>query len=446
MLNSRNRVALLALSAMFFTCAGIYIAQHRYFISMTLMLTGIIFLVLADRISAAVNEAIRVFFDSLRNDDTTIKFPENFRNKRLSRLFESMNDLNAYFREIRVKNELNEAYYRTLIHNASAGLLVLGENNKLELINKTACNYAGISHESTNADLLKIKYPAFYEAVCSLKPGQNVTYKNIVDGNLQLLSFRATMIKRNDEQLKLVSIQDIRTELESRELESYRKLLNVMTHEIMNQLSPLTAVAKELHDMVEKTDRKDEVSEGESLKKITINGLKLINEQSAGLVNFMSNYRKLSKIPAPEFSSFDAEEWIHQLRIAFTGKMNENNIEFKVSADKSLKEIIGDRKLLNQVMVNLINNAIDAVMEKEGERCINIVMIKNSENRAAIRVINNGPVIPYELLEKIFVPFFTMKKNGSGIGLSISQEIMKMHNGSINAISNTFETCFLVEF
>lgn len=447
MLSSRNRFIFMTLSALSFTAAGLSIGRHGYLPAVILLLTGITFLLLADKISSGVNEAITIFFDSLRNDDTTIRFPENLKNKKLSKLFASMNNLNAYFQEIRVKNEFNEAYYRTLIHNASAGLLVLGDNNRIELINKTACNYAGISHESTNSDLMKIRHPAFYEAVCSLRAGQNVTYKNLVDGNLQLLSFRATTIQRKDELLKLVSIQDIRSELESRELESYRKLLNVMTHEIMNQLSPLTSVARELHDMlIQRDDAINDDPGNESLKKTAVSGLKLINEQSTGLVNFMNNYRKLSKIPAPEFSTFDTDEWTGQLRIAFSGRMNENNVSFNVSADKSLREIIGDRKLLNQVMVNLINNALDAVVEKEGERRIDIFMMKNQENRVAIRVINNGPVIPRELLEKIFVPFFTMKKNGSGIGLSISQEIMKLHNGSITAVSNKDETCFLLEF
>lgn len=444
MLSSGNRILFLVVSILSFTGAGIYMGRHNWLIAIILLLAGVVFLALAERISASVSEAVTIFFDSLRNDDTTIRFPEEVKNKKLSGLYERMNNLNAYFQEIKMKNEFNEAYYRTLIHNASAGLLVLGGNNRIELINKTACNYAGISHESTNSDLLKIRHPAFYEAVCSLKAGQNVTYKNLIDGNLQLLSFRATIIRRKDELLKLVSIQDIRSELESRELESYRKLLNVMTHEIMNQLSPLTAVAKELHDMV--AVEQDADRDGESVRRTTISGLKLINEQSTGLVNFMNNYRKLSKIPAPEFSTFEAEEWIGQLKIAFSGKMNENNVDFRLSADKSLREIIGDRKLLNQVMVNLINNALDAVLEIKNERRIEIQMTKNQENRILIRILNNGPVIPHELLDKIFVPFFTMKKNGSGIGLSISQEIMKMHNGSITAVSGKEETCFLVEF
>jgi signal transduction histidine kinase len=295
---------------------------------------------------------------------------------------------------------------------------------------------------------LRIKHPAFYEAVCDLKPGENVTYRNLISNNLQMLFFRATMIRRKEEELKLVSIQDIRHELEFRELDSYRKLISVLTHEIMNLLSPLTSVSKELYSMFRYNDLPKELSQiDETTIKAAVNGLQLINEQSNGLLNFVNNYRKISRIPQPDFITFKADEWVEQLKIAFSGKMQENNIEFQITAEKSLKEIIADKKLLNQVMINLINNSIDAVMEKEQERQIIIHMLKNLQNNTIISVINNGPLIQPELLEKIFVPFFTTKKNGSGIGLSISQEIMKLHNGSVIAVSSKeSQTCFIVEF
>ena len=185
----------------------------------------------------------------------------------------------------------------------------------------------------------------------------------------------------------------------------------------------------------------------ETTIKAVVNGLQLINEQSNGLLNFVNNYRKISRIPQPEFITFKVDEWVEQLKIAFSGRMKENNIDFQITTEKSLKEIIADKKLLNQVMINLINNSIDAVTEKEQERQIIIHMMKNLQNNTIVSVINNGPLIPPELLEKIFVPFFTTKKNGSGIGLSISQEIMKLHNGSVIAVSSKeSQTCFIVEF
>ncbi len=448
LLTVRVKVILLLLTAVSFIWAGIMFDRKNIYAAAILLIAGFIIILVLNRIYNVISESVTVFFDSLRNDDTTLRFPGSIKNRRLLRLFESMNKLNDHFQEIRLRNEYNESYYKTLIQHASAGLLVMGGNNQIELINKTACIYAGISPESTNPDLLRIRHPAFYEAVCSLKPGEKVTYKNLVSNNLQLLFFRATMIRRKDEELKLVSIQDIRNELQSKELESYRKLISVLTHEIMNLLAPLTSVSKELFTMFTDSNiTNDSKQVDESLIKTAVNGLQLINEQSDGLVSFMNNYRKISKLPPPDFACFSVSDWVDQLKIAFSGKMKENRILFKIEADKSIKEIIADKKLLNQVMVNLINNSFDAVMDLDGEKRIEIHIMKNQENRVLIKVMNNGPVIPHELLEKIFVPFFTTKKNGSGIGLSISQEIMKMHNGSVIVVSSEdIPTCFIVEF
>jgi two-component system nitrogen regulation sensor histidine kinase NtrY len=448
LLNIRVRVILLLLTSVSFLGAGILYEKHMLSASIILLITGLVCVLLVNRIYNATNEAIMFLFDSLRNDDTTIRFQEKIKNKGLRRVYESMNRLNDYFQEIKLRNEFNESYYRSLIQNSSAGLIVLDSNNRIELINKTACTYAGISPDTTNPDLLRIRHPAFYEAVSNLRPGESVTYKSLVSNNLQLLFFRASMIRRKDEELKLISIQDIRYELESKELESYRKLISVLTHEIMNILSPLTSVARELHTLFTFDEKqKNNPRVDESFIKTAVSGLHIINEQSTSLVNFMNNYRKISRLPQPEFSPFSVNEWIEQLKIVFTGKMKESNIDFIISAEKSLNEIIADKKLLNQVMINLINNSLDAVMEVEGKRKIEINMLKNSLNRIIIKIINNGPVIPGELLEKIFVPFFTTKKGGSGVGLSISQEIMKMHNGSIVAISSEeSQTCFILEF
>jgi signal transduction histidine kinase len=358
-----------------------------------------------------------------------------------------MNRLNSHIQSIKLQNEYNEKYYRTLIRHSATGLLVLNSDNQIELINKVACQYAGISPESTNSNLLKIKNHLFYEAICNLQPGEDITYKHVLGNDFQLLSFRATLLRKNDLAVKLISVQDIRYELESKELESYRKLISVLTHEIMNLISPLTSVSKALYAMYHTNQQPISLDDmDEIILKTTLNGLQLIDEQSNGLLNFIDNYRKISRIPQPDIQPFDVEEWIEQLRIVFTAKMKEQHIVFEIGYDRLLKNILADKKLLNQVIINLVNNAIDAVMGIEGERRINIDVFTIPQNRVRVKVTNNGPLIPPELQEKIFVPFFTTKKNGSGIGLSISQEIMKLHKGSLMMVSKEEgNTVFMME-
>jgi signal transduction histidine kinase len=299
-----------------------------------------------------------------------------------------------------------------------------------------ACMYAGISPETTRYKILEGKNPEFYQALCSMIPGENVTYKNARNNSFQLLFFRATLIRKNDQLLKLISIQDIRQELESKEVESYRKLISVLTHEIMNLLSPVTSVSKALFAQYHRENQPIRLSDmDDNTILTTIRGLHVIEEQSSGMMNFIHNYRKISKIPSPVIETFSVAEWMEQLKIVFTADLESEQIDFDIRADKAVRQITADKKLINQVLINVMKNAMDAVKEKEGDKKIEIHILPHEHNRVLIKISNNGPYIPPELQDKIFVPFFTTKKNGSGIGLSISQEIMKLHKGSLSVLS-----------
>jgi two-component system, NtrC family, nitrogen regulation sensor histidine kinase NtrY len=444
----RARIALLVLSIISFVFAGFFLSGEKYFLTVLSFITGLVLVVVLQKIYNLINEATSGFFEALLNEDTSMHFPVRSGKILYSGLFDKMNKLNEHFHMIKMKNEFNETYYKSLIEHASAGLIVINEQNKIELINRAACNYAGISPDSTNHNLLKIKHPEFFEAICTLKPGENLTYRNILSNDKQILSFRATFIKKENTVLKLVSVQNIRSELDARELESYRKLISVMTHEIMNLLTPLTTVAKELFSLYNREDSRSELAKiDKEIVKTTRNGLLLIDEQGTGIINFVNSYRKISRLPQPEFTIFSSIEWAEQLKIAFSAKMAEYNINFSVESDKTLNEIYADKKLLNQVMINIINNAVDAVAELKENRQIEIIMIKSVFNRKVIKITNNGPLIMPELQERIFIPFYTTKKGGSGIGLSISQEIMKLHNGSISVVSaENKQTSFIIEF
>lgn len=444
---STTRNILIVLLAITGILEGILISNSQWFAMTGVLIVSIAIAGLLIRIYNNTNKSIATFFDSLGNDDTTLHFSKVKGNSSLKRLYESMDRLNRHFQDIRLKNEYNESFYRTLIEFASTGLIVLDENNAVVLINKVACNYAGISPESTNKALLKIKHPGFYDAICKLRSGETVTYRHLVLNELQMLSFRAANIRRDEKDLKLISVHDIRSELENRELESYRKLMSVMTHEIMNLLSPITSVSKELYGQLDKFSVKEtEEKSGESDNVNIQTGLRLINEHSNSLINFVNSYRKISKIPQPQFDAFDVEDWVGQLSIVYSGLMKEDGIEFRISREKNVHQIIADRNLLNQVIINLINNAHDAVSENRNGREISIRISKKPDDRVQISVSNNGPAIPADLIDKIFVPFFTTKKNGSGIGLSISQEIMKLHRGSIIVASTgSGMTSFIIE-
>jgi signal transduction histidine kinase len=215
----------------------------------------------------------------------------------------------------------------------------------------------------------------------------------------------------------------------------------------MNLLTPLTTVARELSTMSEgfEWDSDHVLIDSETIRTFKT-GLRLVDEHGEGLMNFVRNYRKISKVPQPQFESFDSSGWMEQLKIAFAGKMAEDNITFTATSDKAVNMITADKKLLNQVLINIINNSIDAVLQRDDNRRIDVRMTRSTGNRVQIKICNNGPAIPAEIQDKIFVPFFTTKTNGSGIGLSISLEIVRLHHGSISFVSVEGDhTCFTIE-
>jgi len=296
-------------------------------------------------------------------------------------------------------------------------------------------------------NLLKIKNKEFYDVLTHIETGESVTFRNNLSGSVQLLLFRATAIKSGEKTVKLISVQDIRQELDEKELESYQKLISILTHEIMNSIAPMTSVSKTLVNFYIKggIPVKAEAID-DSVISTTVQGLKLIEEQGNGLINFVNSYRRLIKIPQPVFQAFDIDDWLEQLTILFAERLRADQIELDIVVEKALNEIYADKNLINQVVVNLINNAIDALQQIEDQRKIAIELIANRENRVLIKISNNGPAIPEEILEKIFIPFFTTKENGSGIGLSLSRQIMRSLKGTISVVSNEQEgTVFTLE-
>jgi len=442
-----SQIVLLLLVILVNVAAGFCIGNEMVAFAVLLLVVGLLCAVQLIFKFRQTNRSIAFFFDSIRNEDTTVNFPVNIEDQSLKALNNSMNQLNKHIQEIKLQNEYKEKYYRVLIQQASIGLVVLNEQNEIELINEVICRYAGISPASTNMNLLKIKNQEFYDVLTRIEAGDSVTFRNILSGSVQLLLFRATAIKSGDNTVKLITVQDIRQELDEKELESYQKLISILTHEIMNSLAPMISVSKTLvnfyttDDVPVKTD-----AVNDTMISTTVQGLKLIEEQGNGLINFVNSYRRLTKIPAPVFQRFAVDDWLEQLTILFAERLKSDQIELEIVVEKTLTEIYADKNLINQVVVNLISNGIDALLQIEEHRKITIELSANRDNRVIIKISNNGPSIPEDIQEKIFIPFYTTKESGSGIGLSLSRQIMRSLKGSISLVSNEQEdTIFILE-
>jgi signal transduction histidine kinase len=254
------------------------------------------------------------------------------------------------------------------------------------------------------------------------------------------LSIHATEFRMRGEEYVLVSFQDIHPELEQKEIESWQKLIRVLTHEIMNSITPISSLASTVSSMLNEyksSNPQITADEKEGLEDI-LHAISTIESRSKGLLNFVEIYRNLTRIPKPNFRYFSVSELFDRSLELLQPKISEYNILIKIKIFPKDLKILADPDLIDQVVINLLLNAVDAIKEVPDPQ-ITIVASTNLNNRTTIEFADNGKGIKQDILDKIFMPFFTSKKTGSGIGLSLSRQIMQMHKGSISVRSKPDE-------
>lgn len=391
----------------------------------------------------SINRKITFFFDSVSNDDTTLHYNENIRNKSLRELHRSMNRLNNRISEIKIRNEHYERFYSELMKYSASGLIAVDDDGYIEIINNSALALIDMPHIS-HISLLKQKNEELYNHLIQVKPGSAKTIKLLSCTELRLLSLKISLLKFGEKKYRLYSLHDIKTELEENELDSWQKLIRVMTHEIMNSIGPITSLSNILNNIFLKDDKPISVNEiTEKQIQNTIHGLDVIEQTSRGLMHFVEDYRKLTRIPKPVFKPVNISSWLSSIELLMQNRFKEENIEFKIYHKGHHNELIGDEKLLTQVMINLLNNSVEA-LKNVSKKKISVTVIEGSTGKLKIYVIDNGIGIAPEEIEKIFIPFYTTRDNGSGIGLSLSRQIMRLHKGSIAAFSRQGEQTTMV--
>jgi two-component system, NtrC family, nitrogen regulation sensor histidine kinase NtrY len=445
---SINIALIIRLSFFFFLSTGLGIELFKQnWIEVSLLMVFVIFSVWnLVYFMNALNRKVSLFFDAVSNEDTTLHFSQKVGNKSVKTLHQSINRLNKLISDIKIKNEYNERFFRQMMKYSATGLIAVDNEGYIEQINDSALELVGIPHIS-HINLLKQKNSELYNQMMQITPGQTLTIKLLNGTELRLLSLKVSLLNFGEKKYRLYSLYDIKTELEENELDSWQKLIRVMTHEIMNSIAPITSLSNTLTRIFIKAGTPLSVNEMTD-KHIsdTIHGLDVIEQTGKGLMHFVEDYRKLTKIPRPVFQPIQIANWISAMELLMKNKMIEENIEFRILKKEFHKELIGDEKLLTQVMINLLNNAIDALKNIQKKKII-INVIEGPRDRIKISVTDNGIGIAPDEIEKIFIPFYTTKENGAGIGLSLSRQIMRLHKGSISAFSIPGEqTTFVLGF
>lgn len=390
------------------------------------------------------NRQIAFFFEAIRNEDSALKFPTNIKQSSLRNLYQRLNELNNTISEIKLKNEYLEKYYQTFIQHASIGLIALNQDKEVDLMNETAFEYAGIP-SFIPLHLIPRKNPELYEVLKSVTPGETVSFKRFAGDTRMDLLIRAREIRYGGKRSTIISLQDIRHQLDEKELDTWQKLIRILTHEIMNSIAPIVSLTGTMRKIfVSGEDSgKHRAYDHETIESM-VQGLNTIEERGNGLINFVNSYRKLTRIPRPEFETIEIKPWLEQIRLLMAGTLKQDQINLQMKIDPAVRTLSGDEKLLTQVVINILNNAREALLEKEADRQIIIEVSLSKQKRPLICITNNGGAIPDDLIEKIFIPFFTTKEEGSGIGLSLSRQILRLHKGSLHVETQSGETSFFI--
>jgi two-component system, NtrC family, nitrogen regulation sensor histidine kinase NtrY len=425
---------------------GILVTEKNWLFSVPLMILVVIVMVDLVYFMNAINRKVAFFFDAVTNEDTTLHYSESIRTKSLLALHTSLNRLNRHITEIKLKNEHNERFFREMLKYSATGLIAVNQNGYIEQINDSALDIIGFPHIE-HMDLLRQKNSELYEQMMLITPGEGRTIKLLVGTELRSLSVKVSLLNFGENRFRLYSIFDIRAELEENELDSWHKLIRVMTHEIMNSIAPITSLSNTLSRIFTRENKPLPVNEVTEKHIVNIiHGLEVIENTGKGLMDFVEDYRKLTKIPKPVFKSIQISHWLNSIYLLLKSRFDEEKIEFKIISKGSPEELIGDEKLLTQVMINILNNAAEA-LKKARDKKIVIAVSGGSNGRTKISVSDNGIGIAPEEIEKIFIPFYTTKENGSGIGLDLSRKIMRLHKGTITVFSQPeMQTTFTLIF
>ena len=392
------------------------------------------------------NRMLSFFLESIENEDSSLLFDTNESNKPIRELYQSLNKVNRQIQQVKIENHQQEQYFQTLLEQVATGIITYDHNGFVLHANHATKKMLGLN-VLTHINQLERVNSNLFQAVRSIKPFEHklISFTN-ERGTIQL-SLKAASFKAKESELILLSLQDIRNELDEKELDSWMKLIRVLMHEIMNSIAPITSLSESLGNFYTVDGRlvlPDEINE--TTIQTTVRGLNVIKEQGNGLMQFVDSYRKLSGLPKPVKKVFRMEELFNRIKILYESLEHSNRIQLSVKLKSPEMELLADENLISQVLVNLIKNAIQA-NEKNPKGMIQLAAGLNSDHLPEIRLTDNGPGIPAEILDQIFVPFFTTRENGSGIGLSLSRQIMQLHGGSLQVHSVTGkETVFSLIF
>lgn len=370
---------------------------------------------------------------AIRYSDFSISFKGKKRGKSFQELQEAFVEIIDAFKKVSVEKEAQFKFLKVIVDNINVGIIAIKEDYEIELMNRSA------------TDTLKLTVPNYWKQFQQLLPhfAEEITHMddnerklmelNIKGESLQI-SVHLTKIKILNYRYNIITFQDIRNEIEQKEIEAWHKLIRILTHEIMNSVTPITSLSETMLMLLQTDEKKQkpmsEVTE-EDMEDLTFS-LNTIQKRSEGLLHFVDDYRRLTKIKQLELEKMRVKPVIEDIINLLQSEFKRDKVRLQIDI-RSDYEIAIDEKLIAQVLINLLTNARHAVEGVESPT-INI-RAYYEERTKVIEIQDNGCGIEPQKVDQIFIPFFSTKEEGSGIGLSLSRQIMKKHKGDLKVRS-----------
>lgn len=437
------RVILITLTS--FLIAYATMRNTDWYIAVNLGLLLIIQVVLLVIYLNRVNRDLATFFGAVLGNDTSLVYKKTALSKSFLKLYNLFDQMNQKFQQLRIENTERSFYLQQLVKNAGVGILTYTSNGKIDILNPAAKNLLDLTTQKRIQTIDDLGHK-LREQIQYVNVGEPCLIKLDKKQNELPLSVRASEFKIRGETIRLLTIQNIKNELEENELLSWQKLIRTLTHEIMNSVSPISSTIETIRSFYPKEDTADLPADmnGKISREIindTIHGLDIIDERAKGMLEFVKKFRSFTILPVINRSSVKIKDLLLSIESLFASEIAKKDIQFAVGIDPESLCVSVDKKLIEQVLINLVTNSVYSV---EGKRKkITLAAFADYSGRVYIQVKDNGKGIGMDIRDKVFIPFFTTKEDGSGIGLSLCRQIMRLHGGIISFTSTPgIETVF----
>ncbi|MBL6446240.1 GHKL domain-containing protein [Fulvivirga sp. 29W222] len=387
------------------------------------------------------NSDLTQFLISIKQGSFTNSF-KGSKGSNQERLSQAFNEVIEEFQKIRIEKESQYQYLRTLNENIGISIISYSDEGQVELMNPSAKNLLKKPYLKNIRDVEAVD-PNLYHAITTLHSGERRVINAFIKDEIIQLSLHIKDFILQNKSFRIVLLQNIHIELEQKEVEAWQKLISVLTHEIMNSVTPIVSLSTAINQMLNNKELSQLPVDDQ---KDIITSIQTIENRSKGLLKFVNAYKDFSKTPELKIIDVDISGMIERITSLLKPDLEKSSIKLKLDIKGSELKVKADHELLEQVLINLLKNAIEALDgSQKGE--IRISARRAGARKIALTIEDNGPGMTKETIDRIFIPFYTTKKKGTGIGLSFARQIMKLHNGSITAQSEPEKgTMFHLEF